>query len=270
MFGIWEGILKQRESNCNLRGGFCHGGVVDKAGGSISSSLQQLKGKGLICYFQPFWSLTVRFINQIPFEAGLEGLAFPVSWAWDALGRLPPHYLDQQLQMEIAGDGQTLRALCGLLSGCSNPAGFESWELNSLRMFGNAWDRQMSVHPYAAPSGSLPAREEPGLEERMDPAMDKHWTYALSSVLAFKTNGIISCAFHVMSSVFWYMTNIGNNKERRKNNQLWAVVSFFFPLLEILEDGCTIFSKNSRTSEVVVSVQKLIKLWNYHMLNYQL
>lgn len=113
-----------------------------------------------------FWSLTVHFINWISLRAGLEGLAFPPSWAqhWDALGGLPPHYLDQQLQTVIAGDGQTLWALFGLMSGCSNPSGLESRELNSLGTLGNAWDRQMSLHPCAALLGSLPAREEPGLE----------------------------------------------------------------------------------------------------------
>lgn len=63
-------------------------GCCGHSRGKYSPSLQQLKGEGLICSSQPFWSLTVHFIHQISFEAGLEGLAFPPSWAWDALGGL--------------------------------------------------------------------------------------------------------------------------------------------------------------------------------------
>lgn len=43
-------------------------------------------------WFVIFWSLTVHVINQISFEAGLEGLAFPPSWAgmpWSSPTSLP-------------------------------------------------------------------------------------------------------------------------------------------------------------------------------------
>lgn len=194
---------------------------------------------------KPFWSLTVHFINQVSLRAGLEGLAFPPSWAWhwDALGGLPPHYFDQQLQPVIAGDGQTLWALFGLMSGCSNPSGLESQEGNSLGILGNAWDRQMSLHPCAALLGSLPVKGKSlAWRERMDPAMDRHWT-GLCSVLAFKGNETDFLGFHFMSSVFWYMTNTGNNKEIRKSNQLGIWYFFFSPVENPLRWMHNVFDK---------------------------
>lgn len=206
MFGIWEGILKQRESSCNLTGGFCHGDAVDTAGGNISSCLKQLKGGGLICYFQPLWRLAVHFINPVSFEAGLGGLAFPPSWAWDALAGFPPHYPDEQLQRVMDkppglcwGSRQAAQTLLGLKLGNSPPWG-------CLGMSETV--KRLSI---------LPAREG-----RMNPARDRHWT-GLS-----KTNQTEFLGFHFISSFGWYMTNAGNNKEIRKTNQLSTVV-FLFP-----------------------------------------
>lgn len=140
------------------------GGVV----GEISPpSLQQLTGEGLICCFQPLWSLTVHFINQIPFEEGLEGLAFPPSWAWDGF---PAHFPDQQLQRVIPGDGQTP----GLKP-------FWPWSLG-IQLLGDVWECVRWTNVCPSLCCTLPAREGWIL-----PWTDIEWNYLKQIKLIFSS-----------------------------------------------------------------------------------
>lgn len=148
MLGIWEGILKQRESSCNSTGGVCHGGVVD-TGGEISPPLYN-SWRGRFDLLFSLWSLTVHFIHQVSFEAGLEGFAFPPSWVWDALGHLPPHYLDQSCRGDCWWWTNPVGSVCAHIR-LLKP----SWaSISGIKLHGDVWEclKQTFVHPCAAHS----------------------------------------------------------------------------------------------------------------------